>query len=232
MHSEDRERQALIVLDQSSSMFFGSQNYMKSVVAAELMALLTGALIRQGDPVGLLVFDDKEVVLQLPSKSKRASEHSFTEAVRLNQQYNQPFLTQSNNQLNAALHKARDLISADGLVVTISGFNAWDHQSEALMAQLAQHNTVLPIMVFDDNEGDHPNQDGLNDSLIISNGKQQLDVPSSMNLEILLAQKFEARVQAVKQCMNKVALPLSLFDSNDSAEVQVRKVFNQPLRKA
>ncbi len=56
--TEERDRPALIVVDQRMSMFFGSQLNMKAVTAAEAAALAAFRILDQGDRVGGIVFGD------------------------------------------------------------------------------------------------------------------------------------------------------------------------------
>ena len=60
VYSEEKEKPTLIVVDQSKSMFFGSQHKMKSVVAAELAALASFRILKEGDRVGGIVFADDQ----------------------------------------------------------------------------------------------------------------------------------------------------------------------------
>jgi len=55
---EERERPVLVVIDQRSSMFFGSRHCFKSVLAGQLGSLLAWSALDSGDRVGGLVFDD------------------------------------------------------------------------------------------------------------------------------------------------------------------------------
>jgi uncharacterized protein (DUF58 family) len=55
---EERERPVLVVVDQRSGMFFGSQHCFKSVLAGQLASLLAWSALNRGDRVGGLVFDD------------------------------------------------------------------------------------------------------------------------------------------------------------------------------
>ena len=59
--SEEKEKPALIVVDQSKSMFFGSQRKTKSVVAAEIAALAAFRVLKEGDRVGGIVFAINDV---------------------------------------------------------------------------------------------------------------------------------------------------------------------------
>ena len=57
---EERERPVMLVLDQSRSMFFGSQKRLKSVQATRTASLLGWRAIKAGDRVGAIIFSEKE----------------------------------------------------------------------------------------------------------------------------------------------------------------------------
>ena len=69
--TEERDRPVLLVVDQRGPMFFGSRQRMKSVTAAEAAALAGWRVLEQGDRVGALVFDDRELVEVRPQRSRR-----------------------------------------------------------------------------------------------------------------------------------------------------------------
>src|SRR6201995_4644154 len=58
--NEERDRQALLVVDQRLSMFFGSRLAMKSVAAAQAAALGAWRVLGAGDRRGALVFKETE----------------------------------------------------------------------------------------------------------------------------------------------------------------------------
>jgi uncharacterized protein (DUF58 family) len=59
--TEERDRPALIVVDQRMSMFFGTRLNMKSVTAAEAAALAAFRILDQSDRVGGIVFGDDHI---------------------------------------------------------------------------------------------------------------------------------------------------------------------------
>jgi uncharacterized protein (DUF58 family) len=69
---EEKERQVLVTVDQSNSMFFGSRHSFKSVLAARLAALLSWAALQRGDRIGGLVFSDGEHHEFRPRRSRRS----------------------------------------------------------------------------------------------------------------------------------------------------------------
>src|SRR5690606_25655237 len=69
IYTEERERPALMVVDQRLSMFFGSRRQLKSVTAAEAAALVAWRTIAVKDRVGMVLFDDAECVTIRPQRS-------------------------------------------------------------------------------------------------------------------------------------------------------------------
>ena len=72
MFREERERPVLVCVDQRSNMFFGSRNCCKSVLAAELSALLTWAALENGDRIGGLVLGINGHSETRPRRSRRS----------------------------------------------------------------------------------------------------------------------------------------------------------------
>ena len=69
VYTEERDRPALVIVDQRISMFFGSRSRMKSVVAAEAAAIAAWRVLSQGDRVGALVYDDADLRVIPPHRS-------------------------------------------------------------------------------------------------------------------------------------------------------------------
>ena len=55
--TEERDRPAILVVDQRIPMFFGSRLYVKSVTAARLAALFAWTIFHSGDRIGAVVHD-------------------------------------------------------------------------------------------------------------------------------------------------------------------------------
>ncbi len=68
---EERERPVLVVVDQRSSMFFGSSHCFKSVLAAQLASLLAWSALHGGDRVGGLVFNEQGHQEVRPRRSRK-----------------------------------------------------------------------------------------------------------------------------------------------------------------
>ncbi|MEM9731030.1 MAG: DUF58 domain-containing protein, partial [Myxococcota bacterium] len=71
VYTEERERPAMLVVDQRLSMFFGSRGALKSVAAVRAAALSAWRVVGVGDRVGAIVFDDSRIVDHKPQRSDR-----------------------------------------------------------------------------------------------------------------------------------------------------------------
>jgi uncharacterized protein (DUF58 family) len=67
---EERELTVILMVDASSSLFFGTRDKTKAELAAELCALLAFSAVRNSDRVGLIVFTD-QVEKSIPPKKGR-----------------------------------------------------------------------------------------------------------------------------------------------------------------
>ena len=68
---EERELTVMLMVDVSSSGYFGSTSKLKNEIAAELCALLAFSAIKNNDKVGLIVFTDRIEKFIPPKKGKK-----------------------------------------------------------------------------------------------------------------------------------------------------------------
>ena len=68
---EEREITVMLVVDMSGSLDFGSREYSKRDVAAEVAALLAFSAIKNNDRVGLIIFTDRVEMFVPPKKGKK-----------------------------------------------------------------------------------------------------------------------------------------------------------------
>ena len=82
VYTEERDRPTILVVDQRTSMFFGSRRKTKAVVAAEAAALVAWRVLDQDDRVGAIVFGDREIQVVRPHRSSKTVMHMLEEIVR------------------------------------------------------------------------------------------------------------------------------------------------------
>ncbi len=86
--TEERDRPALLVVDQRMSMFFGSQLNMKAVTAAEAAAITAFRVLNASDRVGGIVFNDDSQVDIAPRRSERTVFALLESIVQMNSALN------------------------------------------------------------------------------------------------------------------------------------------------
>src|SRR5499427_1722437 len=118
--NEERDRQALLVVDQRLSMFFGSRLAMKSVTAAEAAAIGAWRVLGVGDSV----FNDRDLV-EIKARRSRATVLQILNAVVAQ---NRALgvgrgLASAPSMLNTALEHATRRALHDAAVIVISDFD-------------------------------------------------------------------------------------------------------------
>ena len=146
--NEEKERAAITVLDQSSSMFFGSSRYTKSYVASILSAIAGFKVLKAGDRFGGIVFNDDESSHIPAKRSRKNLQHYFNHVVQYSQSLVERKLTADpKNQLNDSLFKIASTITHDYIVVVISDFLKADDNTYRYLLNLTKHNDVICMIV-------------------------------------------------------------------------------------
>jgi uncharacterized protein (DUF58 family) len=148
--TEERDRPALVVVDQRMSMFFGARLNMKSVTAAETAAMVAFRVLEAGDRVGGIVFGDEEIHEFTPKRSLRTT-YSLLEAVsRLNTGLHAERESRAlPGSLNRVLRIAARLAHHDHLVVILSDFDGIDDSTHRHLSGIARHNDLILGLVHD-----------------------------------------------------------------------------------
>ncbi|GAU83191.1 DUF58 domain-containing protein [Bosea sp. BIWAKO-01] len=175
VYSEERDRPVLLIVDQRSTMFFGSQHAMKSVAAAEVAALGAWRVTSLGDRIGAIVFGDERIVDVKPQGRDMGAIRVVSEVARQNQALGQPAPVDSAGQLNEALRHATRIATHDWLVCVISDIAGADDDTKKLITRLCAHNDVLAAYIHDPLEHDLPDVG----PAVFSSSRGQIEVDSS-----------------------------------------------------
>ncbi len=186
---EERERPVFIIVDLSSSMYFGSRHCLKSVAAAKAAALFAWAGADNSNRIGGLVFNDTSHMEMRPKGGHRG----VLQFLKLltdfhNKSHNKSHNTSHNEgdqadaepeALNTGLLFARiqKVINPGSIVLLASDFNQMNEASLKHIRYIARHNDLLITHIFDSLETQlpPPGQYG------ISNGLQQQSIDTRDN---------------------------------------------------
>ncbi|KUL94621.1 MoxR protein [Bosea sp. WAO] len=176
VYSEERDRPVLLLVDQRSSMFFGSRRAMKSVAAAEAAALSAWRVTSLGDRVGAVVFGDRGLVVVKPQARDHGAIRVLSEVARQNAALAGPSdRAAAPGRLNEALQTAARLATHDWLICLISDVAGEDAETARLVTRLSVHNDVLAIFIHDPLEQDLPDIG----PATFSSGGSQIEIDSS-----------------------------------------------------
>lgn len=176
VYSEERDRPVLLLVDQRSTMFFGSRRAMKSVAAAEAAALAAWRVASLGDRVGAVVFGDDGLTTVKPQARDPGAVRVLTEVARRNAALTRPAgVEQGKHRLNEALAAAARMTLHDGLICLISDAAGEDDETQRLITKLCAHNDVLAIFIHDPLEQDLPDVG----RATFSSGQAQIELDTS-----------------------------------------------------
>ncbi len=204
VYREERERPVLLWVDLQQSMFFGTRQYYKSVLASRLAALLAWSSVLHGDRLGGLVFSEQQHFESRPKRGKAAVLHFIQQLVE-HQAWLQPSQADkaSANSGYQALNRLRQVTRPGSLVVLISDFRFLDESCRIHLAQLARHNDVVLLFTHDPLEQALPPAGYYR----LSDGSQELAVDSGYQANRdQYSQRFHHHAESLQQLCNQLQL--------------------------
>lgn len=218
--TEERDRPALIVVDQRMSMFFGSVRSFKSAMAAELGALAAWMVFNAGDRVGGLVFNDQRIDSVAPLRSRKRVEALCSRIVQQN-----AALTASNpdhegdGQLDKVLQQCLAVAGHDHLICLVSDFAGAGARTVQLMQQLSAHNDVIALQVYDPLALNVPSRGQLR----VTQGQLQVELAvNQRQVRQPLGDFLGGRLKDVANLLRRSQVPLLMISTALPAADQLR----------
>jgi uncharacterized protein (DUF58 family) len=175
IYQEERARSIYLLIDFSPSLFFGTRNAFKSVVAAEVATLIAWAVLKKGDRLGALLIKNNTFKLLSACQRKRSLVELLQQLVN--------FVEPSDCEVSDYLipfQSLKRLIQSGSLVYFLSDFYLMDEFQKQLQ-QLARNSEVINILLYDELEKHPPKRghylfhDTMNsDSLLIDTHSRSL----------------------------------------------------------
>jgi uncharacterized protein (DUF58 family) len=205
---EERERPVIIGVDQSHHMFFGSQVSFKSVVAAEVAAILCWLTVDNGDRVGGVVFSDINSEMVKPRRGKRSALRFLSLLADCNQNLlgqHKPLAKTGKSNLREALEHIYRITRPGSTIYLISDFTDMDKICLQYMQQLSLHNNLTCIFIYDILETQLPQPGVYN----ITNGNEMETIDTyAAAVRENYHQAFEDKLQSLHAELNLIKVPL------------------------
>jgi uncharacterized protein (DUF58 family) len=230
--TEERDRPALLVVDQRMSMFFGSTLNMKAVTAAEAAAIAAFRVLDASDRVGGIVFNDEHQVDIVPRRSQRTVFALLESIVEMNSELNADLAVRPTPaSLNRVLGSVARIAHHDHLIVVFSDFDGIDDMTHRRLSGIAAHNDVLLVLVYD------PLADGIESSsrTIIGDGAMQAEVDfGSSSIRDAVNRFSRSRLEKIHDWQSSINLSVLPLSSGEATLPQMRRLMAQlaPRRSA
>jgi len=236
--TEERERNVFLAIDQRMTMFFGSTNKMKSVIAAELAALIAWQISDSGDRIGAVIYNDQQTKVIPAKRGRQHVVNLLSEVLKKNHELsldkpldksleNSPDLSSDDSDsYNKMLATINKVSSHNGLIILIGDGHGFNDKSTDFIKQLRQHNEVIACHIFDPLELTLPKMS----QMIVSDGVKQIQFSSThkhvqKKYQEEIARQLESYVKAAK----KYRIPLIEIDTITPVEQQLRKALGHAI---
>jgi uncharacterized protein (DUF58 family) len=223
VYSEEKEKPALIVVDQTRSMFFGSIRKTKSTVAAELAALAAFRVVKEGDRVGGIVFGDEKTEMLMPKRDRKNVLRFLEHLCLANQALQSESQTDFEQTLSEVMRRIANVVTHDYLIFVISDFHRYDPRVVRNLIKLARNNDLILAKVYDPFESQLPEQ-----AIIAGDNERQLTIDGrkpenrqKFNFD------FDDRFQRFKSDMQQHGIPVLLFETVTDIDSQLKNAMQK-----
>lgn len=222
IYTEERDRPALLLVDQRVSMFFGTQVYMKSVIAAEAAAIAAHCILRQGDRVGGVVFGDTDLAEHRPQRRAAALSQFLSSVGALNVSLRADMRREPTVFLNDVLNQAARIVHTNALVCVFSDFDGIDDASETRLRRLARANDLILFQVSDPSA--QQLAPGL--KLTVSDGNEQIELDSTdPGLSQRIRNTLDDRLARLKDWSRRYGFPIVPLTTAEPTLDQMLRLF-------
>lgn len=218
--NEEKERPTFLVIDQTSAMFFGSQRFTKSVIAAQSAALGAFYTIRRGDRVGGLVFSDEDYEIVTPKRSKALVQYLLQLVSRANEKLLHRIKANINtSRLNEMLDRTLRTVTHDYVITVVTDLLNHDTDTIKLLQRLSYHNDVICIHIADPLDEMFP--DG---KIVLTDAQRQIQWQNDRrNWGKKYEQSSETFKATLTDELRRQGIPLVFFSTLEPVEQQVRR---------
>jgi len=225
VYTEERDRPALIVVDQRIGMFYGTRLNLKSVTAAQIAAAGAWRVTGVGDRIGAVVFDDSEIEEVAPHRSGQTVLRILHALVEKNTALRADSPARSNPaMLNEVLRGVARNVSHDYLIAIVSDFDGADDETTRLVTRMAHHNDVIAIPVYDPSSQELPTTG----RLVVSDGEVQIEVDfGKKSSRRRLLDFAEGRLASVMAWQREIGVPVMPISTAEDVMDQMRSLLGR-----
>lgn len=209
---EEKERPVIIVCDLRSSMRFGTRRAFKSVLAADLTALLAWSALEHGDRIGALLFSDQAETDIRPKPGRRQVLALLSALTAPATSANATAEEPAADRLAQMCRHLRRVVRPGSAVYFISDFSGFDDDCERQLYNVCQHSDLVAIRLTDPLDAELP-PPGLY-SIRHGDDKRLLNTADNRS-RADYHQAYEQRSNALAAQMTRLRIPLISLSTAD-----------------
>ncbi len=146
IYIEERDRPVVTLVDFSPSMYFGTKEAFKSVVAARLAATIAWTAIFNGDRIGGIILSPREKYELRPTAGRKGVLALIQALVKATSQFADQ---NSSSSLGQLIRHGVRAIRPGSRIFLISDFYHYDAELERNLGRLSRHNDLVFCQVID-----------------------------------------------------------------------------------
>ena len=226
--NEEKERPTFTLLDQSPAMFFGSERYVKSVIAAQVAALTAFYTIKRGDRFGGIIFNGSGYDYLSPRRNKAQVQHYLQLVVEHNNALTQRKGTiPDTGQVNDMLRRAQALVTHDYVVTVITDLLMLNEDSKHLLRSMALRNDLILVHIEDPMDKHLPQG-----KLVLTDGDRQITWNNKKNgWGEKYTSDYEHRMAALTEDFRHYRIPVSVINTVTPVELQIKEKMGERLKQ-
>lgn len=208
LYQEERERPVMLVCEFAPSLYFGTKVAFKSVIAAQLAALIAWTVAEQNDRIGGVIHDANGYQDWLPRGRSSGVLPILGALSKATYHHNKAWQPSDRFRLSDLLERLKRRVPPGSLIVLISDFYTMDDAAEKQLARLREHYSFMVYSLWDPFERQLP----LPAHYSVTDGHNffSLDMTSS-----------DARKAYQNYCSERITHLTSVFNSLQVQEISV-----------
>jgi uncharacterized protein (DUF58 family) len=200
---EERERPVFVWVDLRDRMFFGTRGTFKAVAAARAAALIAWAANQHGDRIGGVIFSDGVHYEIKPGRGKAAVLYFIRRLVEHPAWDRHAHAEHDERSVRDAMIRLRRVVRPGSLVFLLSDFANLDGVTETNLTQLARHNELMLMLIYDELERELPPPGNYR----LSDGDDEFVLDAAdPDYRQLYAQRFTDRIDRIRGIARRNAM--------------------------
>ncbi|MDR9826148.1 DUF58 domain-containing protein [Vibrio sp. FNV 38] len=224
VYSQENDKNITFLIDLRNPMFFASDGSMKSVIAAELVAIVSGATNQEGDRFGGVIITNTRL-MQIPFKrGEKALFGLLNTLVDCAQQLPNWESDVTPPTLHQALEYLVNLGVKDSQCFIMSDFHDYDQKhTSTMISNLARRNSLIGFRITDPIEAQFPQQD-----LVVGNSEYQIEIKEgNQQLRADFADYIQRQKEQIAEHFMSLRLALLEITTHQEAWTQLHTFANE-----